>query len=431
MIRKLLIALACANQVGSEPVPFFFDLQPQTARIDRFNASNQPIPIALSQGQGYLDIQPDRTLKLRFSSDGFKEEIQEYQTSELLARPQHPERPGVRVFQPVKLVPQVSGSLYFLNQNWYWLAPLGLVVAVLGARRYSDAMRLRKRNLELERYTKSSGDPLQGRCLGNYLLTERLGTGGMATVYRGVPYDSLDESQAVAVKIVLEEKRDAEFFQRFRREVEVTKSLNHTNTLRLFGWGEEDGLFFMVMELVHGKPLRPPPGGFSLSEFRAYLPGLLAGLRYAHDLGIVHRDLKPENLMVMANGQIKIMDFGLARSHEMKTVTATGTALGTPAYMPPEQILGGSPTPLSDQYSLGVTFYEMLCGRRPFEHEELMALIQAQLNEEAMPPSLYREDIPLEVEQVVMQMMCKQPERRFRDLKAVQQALDEAFAASP
>lgn len=131
----------------------------------------------------------------------------------------------------------------------------------------------------------------------------------------------------------------------------------------------------------------------------------------------------------MSNGQVKIMDFGLARSHEMKTVTATGTALGTPAYMPPEQILGHSPTPLSDQYSLGVTFYEWLTGRRPFEHEELMALIQAQMNEEAMPVSLYRAEVSLELEQVVMQMMCKDPARRFKDLREVQKALDEAFAA--
>lgn len=364
--------------------------------------------------------------ELRFTRPGYRELVQSFTLQQLSELSEPPDQPGVKLYPPVRLQPEGGVLAQKLLQNAYWWAPLLLVFGVLSWRRYQEVARERGRLQRVESY--ATGDPMAGRRLGEYLITARLGSGGMATVYRAIPYDSLDESQAVALKVILEERRDEEFFQRFRREVEVTRSLNHANTLRLFGWGEDEGLFYLVMELVEGKPLRPPPGGLSTEQFRLYLPGLLDGLIYAHDQGIVHRDLKPDNLMVMSNGQIKVMDFGLARSHEMKTVTATGTALGTPAYMPPEQILGESPTPLSDQYSLGVTFYEMLCGRRPFEHEELMALIQAQLSEEAMPPSLYRDDLPLELEQVVMQMMCKDPARRFRDLGAVRVALEEAFA---
>jgi len=430
MKEVLVLWLALATWGWAQPIPFRLPVTPEGKEGAEVSEVLPAGFRSLGKSSQVLTITPnqdlDRPRKLRIHMDGYSDQFQAYTYRELLALPEV--SPGVHTFAPIVLVPEGSSIYLFLTQHKAWLLLGGLALGAWGLRSYTETARQKQRLAKMERYNKADGgDPMIGQHLDQYLVTHKLGSGGMATVYRAIPYDTMDESQAVAIKLIMDDKRDAEFFHRFRREVEVTQSLNHPNTLRLFGWGEQDGLFFLIMELVQGKPLCPPAGGFSLSEFKAYLPGLLAGLCYAHERGIVHRDLKPDNLMVMPNGQIKIMDFGLARSHEMKTVTATGIALGTPAYMPPEQILGESPTPHSDQYSLGVTFYEMLCGRRPFQHEEMMALIQAQLNEEAMPLSMYREDISLELEQVVMQMLCKQPERRFRDLKAVQRALQEAF----
>ena len=429
MKRLTLLGLLLVRWSWCEPIRVKFPVTPADASLFRV-ASGREVRLPYANGvltiETYGNLEDARKLIVR--REGYQDQAKDYTCRQLLNLPK--DSSGLRIYPDVVLIPQGSHLYLQLARQKHWIFLGSLAVAAWMWRRSQESRQKTERLAQIERYTQTEGgDPMVGRRLDQYLITHKLGSGGMAAVYRAIPYDSLDETQAVALKLILDESRDPEFFHRFRREVEVTKSLNHPNTLRLFGWGEQDGLFFLVMELVEGKPLRTPPGGFSLSQFRAYLPGLMAGLLYAHDQGIVHRDLKPDNLMVMANGQIKVMDFGLARSHEMKTVTATGTALGTPAYMPPEQILGESPTPLSDQYSLGVTFYEMLCGRRPFEYEELMALIQAQLQEEAMPPSLYREDIPLELEQVVMQMLCKDPARRFRDLREVQRALDEAFSA--
>ena len=433
MKRLWLWCLLSLQAVWAEELRVHIPLQPADAQVYMVGAQGMADSLQTRDPQGICTfrLQPNVVKQLRFVSDRYQPTTLNTTLEQLQALPQDPENPTVKLFPAVSLKPVGGFDIaFFLHDHLLWLSLVGLVVVVVGAGKFTQARKAAAWAARVKSYSESGGGDLAiGLILDNYLLIERLGSGGMATVYRAIPQDTLDESQAVAVKIINESSSDPEFLTRFRREVEVTRSLNHPNTLRLFGWGEKDGLFFLIMELVKGRPLRAPAGGLTLAEFRAYVPGLLEGLIYAHHQGIVHRDLKPDNLMLMSNGQVKIMDFGLARSHEMKTVTATGTALGTPAYMPPEQILGHSPTPLSDQYSLGVTFYEWLTGRRPFEHEELMALIQAQMSEEAMPVSLYRAEVSLELEQVVMQMMCKDPARRFKDLREVQKALDEAFAA--
>jgi len=437
---KWLVWASLGGVLWAQGLPLKIVTEPPDARVtivgvgamkDRdlaYKGHTYTLPLAILDARG----EPSQ---LRFSLAGHADQFRTLDRRELEALPQDPEQAGVHLFPIVSLVPNSGlGVAVFLSSHRYGLGSLALLAllgAVVALRKYAGSRKISQRLDKIDEVSRSQrGDPMIGRRLDTYLITHRLGSGGMATVYRGIPYDSLDESQAVALKIIQEERRDEEFFQRFRREVEVTRSLNHPNTLRLFGWGDHEGLFFLIMELVDGKPLQAPAGGFSMAQFQALMPGLMGGLIYAHQRGIVHRDLKPDNLMLMNNGQIKVMDFGLARSHEMKTVTATGTALGTPAYMAPEQILGSSPSPSSDQYSLGVTFYEMLCGRRPFDQTDLMALIQAHLHEEPMPPSMYRNDLSLDLEQVVMRMLCKQPERRFADLQEVHQALLEAFSES-
>lgn len=334
--------------------------------------------------------------------------------------PPDPVNPGVKLHPKIALSPLSNFWLgNFINNHPYLamlIAVAGLMGLVVSLRRYSESHRDRQKLEKMARVSESDGDPMVGLRLGDYYLTGKLGSGGMATVYRAVPFDTMAESEAVALKVIQTDISDPDFLPRFYREVQVTASLNHPNTLRLINWGDHEGLFYLVTELVEGAPLRAPAGGMPLTEFHSILPSLSAGMLYAHQRGVVHRDLKPDNLMRMPNGQIKIMDFGMARSHDMKTVTATGTALGTPAYMAPEQILGKPPSFLCDQYALGITFYELLCGRRPFEQEEMVALLRAQLQEEPMPMQMYRPELSMELEQVVMRMLCKEPERRYPDL---------------
>ena len=162
---------------------------------------------------------------------------------------------------------------------------------------------------------------------------------------------------------------------------------------------------------------------------------MIEGLAYAHSRGIVHRDLKPENVMVTSTGRVKLMDFGLARSREVKTVTLTGSVMGTPAYMAPEQVLNGPSrgalTDRSDQYALAVLIYEVLSGRRPFEGEDPMALIMSHINDPPASLTEFLPDIPVKFADVLLKMLAKSPRERFETVKAAGCALLKAAGPLP
>jgi len=275
-------------------------------------------------------------------------------------------------------------------------------------------------------------DGLLLRKLGPYRTVERLGAGGMSTVCRAVMDETLDNKESVAVKIIHPSQSSGEFRARFEREIKVSMVLDHPNVLRVKDWGEDDGLIYLVMEVIAGDTLDKliPQGGMALPDAMSLIAQLIEGLAYAHSLSIVHRDLKPLNVMVDAAGKLTLMDFGLARSAETSTVTRDGNIMGTVAYMAPEQITTNSCTAdltaLSDQYSLAILIYQMLSGRRPFEEEHPWKMMMAQLQERAPGIRRFRPDLPPEVESALARMLAKEPASRFASVQEAGEALQNA-----
>ena len=315
---------------------------------------------------------------------------------------------------------------------------LGLGLTLVGAwlltHNLQKGRQLAAKDKKLQALTANADvrDPFIMTILGGYRLVQRLGAGGMAIVYKGVPADTLDEDAAVAIKLIKPDEVNPEFIKRFEREIRVSMKLDHPNVVRVVTWGQQDGLHFLVMELINGQPLSDLVGnkGMSLTEVMNYAPSIFDALAYAHKLEIVHRDLKPDNVMVTQKGLVKLMDFGLARNREVKTVTVTGSVMGTPQYMAPEQIMSGPRTDglddRSDQYAFGCMLFEMLCGRRPFEHDEPMKIIMMHLT--ADPPELatYRSDIPPAVEAVLKKMLSKSPDSRYGSMQEAAYAFEKA-----
>lgn len=307
---------------------------------------------------------------------------------------------------------------------------------VQGRRRRVAQARLDR--LDALRARADMQDPLVANLtlLGRYRLVQRLGMGGMATVYRGVPDETLDEAESVALKVMRPElAADPEFRRRFDREYRVLARLSHPAVMRILDSGEQDGLVYLVVEFVDGQTLGRLVGRQALpvEEMLRWVRPLAQGLAYAHDQGVVHRDLKPENVMVTQRGALKIMDFGLARAGDMTQVTQTGQAMGTPAYMAPEQVLagGGAPGPGIDQYALGVMIYEMLAGRRPFEETDTMAMVLRHVNDPPPPLREFRADLSFDLETVVLRMLEKDPAHRFASVRDALAALEDAAAGRP
>jgi hypothetical protein len=278
----LLLWAALAALSPAQEVRVRFQLEPSEAGIVQVGKSGLKDRELPHRGPIYTLPEAAVGGTLRFSLKGYESQEQLLDRQTLESLPEDPENPGVRLYPPVALRAYgFQRFADFLRLHALGFTALGvgsILLGTLGVRFASKSRQDRHRLDQIEQLS-AAGDPLVGRRLDHYLLTRRLGSGGMATVYKGIPFDTLDESQAVALKIILEEKRDEEFYQRFKREVEVTKSLNHPNTLRLFGWGEQEGIFFLIMELVPGQPLRAPKGGFPLAEFRSLVPSLMTSSR--------------------------------------------------------------------------------------------------------------------------------------------------------
>jgi serine/threonine protein kinase len=276
-----------------------------------------------------------------------------------------------------------------------------------------------------------------GTRLGNYELRALLGAGGMGQVYRA--RDVLLKRE-VAIKIIPHfYASDAARLHRFKQEAEATAVLNHPNILTIYQVGQHDETFYIVEELLEGETLRErlKAGPLPVRAATDYGVQIARGLAAAHECGIIHRDLKPENIFVTKDGRVKILDFGLAklvehrrdhRADDEKTKSATtqwtepGLALGTTAYMSPEQVRGKQVDHHSDIFAFGAVLYEMLTGRLAFAKETSAETMTAILNEDPPAPSQSGQNIPPGMQRVIQRCLEKQPAQRF------QSASDLAFA---
>ena len=237
--------------------------------------------------------------------------------------------------------------------------------------------------------------PELGRTVGRYGILNELGRGGMAVVYLA---RQVDLDRLVALKeLAAFHAADPDFARRFVRESRLAGSLVHPNVITVFDYFEHEGTPYIAMEYLERGSLRPHVGRMTLAQIGGVLEGLLAGLAAAEQLGIVHRDLKPENLMVTAAGGIKIADFGIAKATQAADtgafVTATGTTIGTPPYMAPEQAMAKEIGSWTDLYSVGCIAYELFTGRPPFiDAEEPMAIMLRHVTE-PLPPAAEVADV--------------------------------------
>jgi predicted Ser/Thr protein kinase len=252
------------------------------------------------------------------------------------------------------------------------------------------------------------------RIVGRYEILREVGHGGTAVVYLARQAD-LDRSVALKELAGLH-ARDPAFVERFLRESRVTGSLSHPNVVTVYEYFEHEGTAFIAMEYFERGSLRPLVGRLSLDQIAGVLEGVLAGLTYAEKHGVVHRDLKPENVMVTSAGGVKIADFGMAKARELQAtgeLTASGTTVGTPAYMAPEQALGQGVAPQADLYSVGIIAYELLTGSTPFDRDEApMALMLRHLNDEVPPLRSRKPEIDPALAGWVEQMLAKSPRDR-------------------
>ena len=231
--------------------------------------------------------------------------------------------------------------------------------------------------------------------VGQYRLLEQIGEGGMGAVFRGE--DTMLQRQ-VAIKVLRPElAQQKALVERFRTEAVALARLNHPNIATVYGLLHEQGQYYMVLEYVDGETLEKRlqrRGRLPWAAAVQIAKDALAALDHAHRMGVVHRDLKPSNLMVNRAGQLKVMDFGIARLAGTSRHTEYGRIVGTPLYMSPEQLRGEEVDGRSDVYSLGVVLYELLTGREAFEADSDYALLMAQLNTMPPPPSRYVIDLP-------------------------------------
>ena len=260
---------------------------------------------------------------------------------------------------------------------------------------------------------------------GAYRLGQKIGEGGMGEVWAATSVSQLN----CALKFLRKELlQDPEAKRRVEREIKACLPLTHPNLLKMYGWGwTQDGRMYTVSELLVGRTLKEviQEGNFDPPQLATkVLEQAGDALHYLHIKGLAHRDVKPDNIFVCDDGTIKVMDMGLIRGQELTVVTRTGFMVGTPAYMPPEQMDTHGAIAASDQYSLGVILYEILAGRRPFLQPDPLGLAYHHMHVAPAPPSEIDHRIPPEVEQAILRMLNKKPEDRFGNLKKAQRALE-------
>ena len=265
--------------------------------------------------------------------------------------------------------------------------------------------------------------------VGSYNVLSEIGAGGMAVIYRA-EQPSLD--RLVAIKELRKElATDKSIITRFEREAKSVAALAHQNICHIYDFITRGDSMFIVMEHVEGIDLydlmtrveRIPPDIAAIVALQT-----ARALEYAHYRGVVHRDLKPSNLMITKEGEVKLMDFGIARDEAFDDLTRPGTALGTPAYMSPEQIMGQRVDSRSDIFSFGIVLYQMLTGEKPFADDDTKSVLHRILHEPYTKPSRLFPDIPSKLQQIVRKCLEKKPEKRYQSTEALRRDLEQFVA---
>lgn len=315
----------------------------------------------------------------------------------------------------------------------------GLVASASGVSGQTSAVSgqsaLDKTVLDTEpRKPRAGSLPREGQRFGDYQIVRMLGQGGMGTVFEA---DHLPSERRVALKVLNHALDSPEARQRFLREGQLAASINHPNTVYVFGTEEIDGIPVISMELAPGGTLKDrvkEKGPLPVTEAVDVILQVIAGLEAAHAKGVLHRDIKPANCFVDSDGTVKVGDFGLSISTlaRMETqLTATGRILGTPAFSSPEQLRGDELDVGSDIYSVGVTLYYLLTGKVPFEETNLVKLVTMVVERQPASPNKLRPEIPQGLAQVILRCLAKQPARRFANYHQLGQALAPFGSTAP
>ncbi len=277
-----------------------------------------------------------------------------------------------------------------------------------------------------------------GQRVGDYEVLALLGAGGMGRVYK---VRNIISNREEAMKVLLPDyASEPELATRFMTEIRTLAGLEHPNIAQLRTAFQFENQLVMIMEYVEGTTLETLAGQtrIPLNRVMDFSTQVLAALSFAHSRGVTHRDIKPANIMITSHGLVKLMDFGIAKSANDLQLTRPGTTMGSVYYMSPEQVRGGTVDARSDIYSFGVTLYEMLTGRKPFQADTSYSVLNAQLNEAPMPPSQVNPALSPELNNIVLRAMVKIPEGRFQTaeefrnaIKSLSQPQETAPVAAP
>ncbi len=271
-----------------------------------------------------------------------------------------------------------------------------------------------------------------GTTVGNYRIAEKLGDGGMGTVYRAVD-QMLDRE--VAIKVLRPElTRQSSLNERFRAEAIAMARVSHPNIATLHGLERHGEDLYMIMEYVRGETLEhvvQRSGRLDWRRAAEILTSVLDALDHAHDMGVVHRDIKPANVMITRAGSVKVMDFGIARMVGRSRQTQFGHAVGTPMYMAPEQLRGEDVDGRTDLYAVGAMLFELVTGRMAFEADSDYKLMMMQLNDPPPLPSSFESDVPGSIDRIVLRAMQKKAEARFPSASAFRAVLQDALRDAP
>ncbi|MCI0764610.1 Stk1 family PASTA domain-containing Ser/Thr kinase [Bacillus sp. TL12] len=261
-----------------------------------------------------------------------------------------------------------------------------------------------------------------------YKLLKMIGGGGMANVY--LAHDDI-LGRDVAVKILrLDYANNDEFIKRFHREAQSVTTLSHPNIVSMYDVGEEDGIYYLVMEYVPGQTLKQyinQRGMLPIGEALDIMEQLTSAMAHAHHFEIVHRDIKPHNILIRNDGVVKVTDFGIATATSATTITHTNSVLGSVHYLSPEQARGGIANKQSDIYSLGIVMFELLTGRQPFSGESAVAIALKHLQNETPSPKRWNPDIPQSVENIILKATAKDPFHRYQSANAMKRDVETAL----